>query len=244
MMPYLAAGTVLLAGSCLQGLTGFGYSMLCLPLLALFLPVRDAVPLLIATSILLNVLVWAGARRSVRLPHLLPLILAGLCGTPPGVWLLGTVDDRTLKALIGLLVVAASLLSLGGLRIRIRRERAAMIGAGLLSGLLNGSTSFSGPPVILLLANQETPAETFRGSLAAYFLCLNLAAVPALVAGGLYSTQALRLTLPGVPLVLAGGLLGMRLAGRADDRVFRKASLAFLGLLGLVSLLLAAAGRA
>jgi len=240
-MPYLAAGSILIAGSCLQGLTGFGYSLLCLPLLALFLPVTDAVPILIATSMILNVLVWVGARRSVRFPALLPLMIAGLVGTPFGVWFLGAIDDRTLKAAIGILVMLASVLYLTGFRVTIRRHRITMLAVGLLSGVLNGSTSFSGPPVILFLVNQETSRETFRGSLSIYFLCLNLVAVPALIVGGLYSMEAARMTLMGAPLVLAGGLLGTWLSRRVGDREFRKASLGFLALLGLVSLVLAIA---
>jgi len=116
-----------------------------------------------------------------------------------------------------------------------------MLAVGLLSGVLNGSTSFSGPPVILFLVNQETSRETFRGSLSIYFLCLNLVAVPALIVGGLYSMEAARMTLMGAPLVLAGGLLGTWLSRRVGDREFRKASLGFLALLGFVSLLLAIA---
>jgi uncharacterized membrane protein YfcA len=241
MMSYLAAGSVLIAGSCLQGLTGFGYSLLCLPLLALFLPVRDAVPILIATSIILNILVWAGARRCVRLPALLPLMLAGLVGTPLGVWLLGVIDDWMLKAAIGILVILASLLYMTGFRVTIRRYRITMLAVGLLSGVLNGSTSLSGPPVILLLVNQDASRDTFLGSLSIYFLCLNLVAVPALIVGGLYSMEAVRMTIMGAPLVLAGGLLGTWLSRRMGDREFRKASLVFLALLGIVSLLLAVA---
>jgi uncharacterized protein len=241
MTEILATGLILFGGSCLQGLTGFGYSMLCLPLLALFMPVKDAVPVLIATSVILNLLVWADARRSIRIRWLLPLMIAGLAGIPIGVWSLGIVSEQMLKIAVGILVVLSSVAYLTGFRMNLPKERLAMLPVGLVSGVLNGSTSFSGPPVILFLANQDVSRDTLRGSLSVYFLLLNAATVPAFIAAGEFSPQAGRMTLAGVPLVLAGGLLGTWLSGRVGEKGFRTAALGFLGLLGLLTLVQAVA---
>jgi len=142
----VASLAVLFAGSCLQGMTGFGYSLFCLPLLGLFMPVREAVPILSATSILLNVLVLHGSRRSLRLRWLLPLLAAGIVGTPLGVWLLGSLDETVLRTWIGILVILSAVALLSGFRARLVREGPAMVPVGLVSGLLNGAASFSGPP--------------------------------------------------------------------------------------------------
>jgi len=238
----IAALAVLLTGACLQGLTGFGYSMFSLPLLALFMPVQEAVPILSMTSIVLNLMVFLHARGSTSVKRVLPLLLAGAAGLPIGVYVLGRLDENFLKGAVGVLVIISSVLYLSGFRVRVHREKSSMIPVGLVSGVLNGSTTFSGPPVILFLSNQKVPRDAFRGSLAVYFLMLNVLAAPAFLAGGFLTQETALGAARGLPAVLAGGLLGNRLASRLGEGVFRQWALAALLLLGVFSLLSAVFG--
>ncbi|MBN2608084.1 MAG: sulfite exporter TauE/SafE family protein, partial [Candidatus Fermentibacteraceae bacterium] len=176
---------ILLSGACLQGLTGFGYSLFSLPLLVLLMPVQQAVPMLSMTSIFLNVVVFIRARRNLDLRRIVPLLAAGVAGLPAGVWILKTADQSLLKIAIGGIVAVSSLMFISGFRIKVAREKPAMVPVGLLSGVLSGATTLSGPPVILFFVNQDVPKHQFRASLSAYFLLLNLVAVPAFAAGGL-----------------------------------------------------------
>jgi len=231
-----AASAVLFAGACLQGLSGFGYSLFSLPLLVLLMPASSAVPVLSVTSIFLNLLVLIRTRRHVDLRWMAPLLLSGAAGIPLGVWVLRIADPGTMRVAIGSIVVLASAAMLLGIRIRMARERLAMVSAGLLSGALNGATTFSGPPVILFLANQRVPRHRFRGSLAAYFLALNILAVPAFGAGGLLTSRVALDALRAFPAVAAGSLLGIWLAGRVSERLFGVLALLAMGLLGIMSI--------
>jgi hypothetical protein len=236
-MEPLASMAVLLAAACLQGFTGFGYSLMSLPLLALLMPVRTAVPLLSVTSIFLNLLVFLRARRSADPRRIMPLIIAGTLSVPLGVWVLGRTDEAVLEVAIGVLVALSALLYLAGFRVRLRRERLAMVPVGILSGVLNGMTTFSGPPVILFLANQGTGKDAFRASLALYFLILNLVAVPVYAGGGFLTGDTLRTILVRFPAVAVGALAGIHLAGRVDETRFRRMSLLVLAVLGVLGAL-------
>jgi uncharacterized protein len=227
---------VLLCGSCLQGLTGFGYSLFSLPLLVLLMPAQTAVPMLAATSIFLNLMVFIRARRNVNLLRILPLLLSGAAGIPAGIMLLKSADESILRIVIGALVTISSAIYLGGFRVRVQRERMVMVPVGLLSGILNGATTFSGPPVILFFANQGVAKHEFRGSLAAYFLLLNVITVPAFVAGGLFSTGVALGTAYLFPAVAAGSMLGIWLSDRVSQVLFRRLALAALALLGVISI--------
>lgn len=238
----VAVFLVLLSGACLQGLTGFGYSMFSLPLLAMFMPVQEAVPILSMTSIILNLMVFLHARGSTSVKRVLPLLLAGAAGLPLGVYILGRLDENFLKGAVGVLVILSSVLYLSGFRVRVRREKLSMIPVGLASGILNGATTFSGPPVILFLSNQNVSRDAFRGSLAVYFLMLNVLAAPAFLAGGFLTAETALRAACSLPAVLAGGLLGSRLASGLGEGVFRRWALAALLLLGVVSLLSAVLG--
>jgi len=48
--------------------------------------------------------------------------------------------------------------------------------AGFFSGLLNTSTSMSGPPVLILLAGQGLPKDQFRRTLVSFFFVSGLVA--------------------------------------------------------------------
>jgi uncharacterized membrane protein YfcA len=233
-MELAACLAVLFTAAVLQGLTGFGYSLMSLPLLALFMPVRVAVPVLSLTSIFLNLLVFLKARRSVRFGRIIPLTIAGIVSVPAGIWILTSTGEALLQVIIGVLVAMSAALYLSGFRIRIRREWLAMIPTGIVSGLLNGMTTFSGPPVILFLANQQVGKQTFRGSLALYFLLLNIAAAPAFIASGLLTEDIALATAIRFPAVLAGAFLGIRLSGKVEEGRFRKMALVILALLGLM----------
>jgi uncharacterized membrane protein YfcA len=236
-MELAASMLILLAAACLQGLAGFGYSLMSLPLLALFMPVRIIVPMLSITSVFINLVVFLKARKSADIRWILPLLLAGVVSIPGGVWILKHTDEALLKVIIGVLVGFSALLYLTGFRIRIRRERLALIPTGILSGLLNGITTFSGPPVILFLANQKVDKQVFRANLALYFFLLNIASVPVFVGGGLLTAETAVEALLRFPAIIIGVVLGIRLAGRIDEEPFRRVALIILALLGLLSAL-------
>ncbi len=228
---------ILFAGAFLQGLTGFGYSLFSLPLLALLMPVSAAVPILCLTSIFLNLSVFIKARKSLDLKRILPLLISGAIALPAGVWLLKTADEPVIKISVGIIVILSSLIYLSGFRVTVRREKLAMVPVGFLSGLLNGATTFSGPPVILFFANQRVAKHQFRSSLATYFMLLNILAVPAFIAGGLLTGEGALKTLYLFPAVILGVLLGIRMADVVSEEKFRFVALNALGILGAFSVI-------
>ncbi|RKZ04835.1 sulfite exporter TauE/SafE family protein [Candidatus Fermentibacteria bacterium] len=226
---------ILFAGAFLQGLTGFGYSLFSLPLLVILMPVSTAVPMLCLTSVFLNLSVFLRARRNLDLKRILPLLISGAAALPAGIWLLKTADESALKIIIGIIVTLSSLIYLSGFRVNVKREKLVMIPVGFLSGLMNGATTFSGPPVILFFANQKVAKHQFRASLATYFLLLNIAAVPAFIAGGLLTGETALNTLYVFPAVILGVLAGIKMADVVSEERFRFVALIALGVLGVFS---------
>jgi uncharacterized membrane protein YfcA len=236
-LPVTLAGLAVIAlASLTQGLTGFGFALVSTPLLLLFLPPRAVVPLVLIESVATNAAVLWSARKAVDLRLVWPLLLAGALGVPLGTHILLYLDAGALKSLIGAVIVVAGLAFLLGFHRPIRHQRLACAPIGFASGLLNGSTGMSGPPVVLFLANQEVAKETFRASLVAYFAALNLITIPGYVAGGLLTWEVLAqaaLMLPGLAL---GVYAALRLAPRVDEVTFRRAVLLVVIAAGVLSL--------
>jgi len=218
------------------GLTGFGFALVATPLLVLFLPPRQVMPLVLLLSVLTGCVVLYDARRYVQPRRIWLLTLAGLLGTPLGTWLLVACPLHVLKGLIGLVTIGAAVALLLGLSHPIADERLACPPIGFLSGLLNGSTGMSGPPVILFFANQGVDKQICRANLTAYFMALNAFTVPSYLLAGLITRPVLAYTGLFVPALALGVLAGIRLVPHVPDRPFRLLTLLIVLAAGVLSL--------
>ncbi len=234
----ILTGTLItLLSGVVQGTFGFGFGLISIPLLSLFLPAKDVVPAMLLHGTLLNIMVITECRKDVRIGRLWPLFVAGVLGVPLGTWLLRIIDPSHLRIFVGIFVILSAGLLATGFRAHIKREGLALWPIGIFSGILNGAITMSGPPVVLFLTNQRTPARHFRASLIAYFLLLNTFTVPAYIVGGLLTGEASLLSLKLMVGTVLGTLVGIFLSKRIKEKLFRYIALAIVGISGLLSLI-------
>ena len=217
----------------LQGFTGFGYSLLALPLICLFAPAGWAVPVIAVSSLALNIMVLASSWRNLRLRGFLPMAFSGMVFTPVGAWMLGSLHDTVVRVIIGISVTSVSVLSLSKWAPHLKRTTLGMGLTGALSGIFNGLTTFSGPPAVIYLTATETEKDSFRANLSAFFLALTLVAIPSFVGAGVTSAENLVQAVIFLPAAALGGTIGILLAKKVDSSVFRKMALIALSILGI-----------
>jgi uncharacterized membrane protein YfcA len=223
---------VVFAASAVAGLTGFGFAIVSVPILMLLLPPKVVVPVVQLLSLGLQVVVAVEARKWIDLRRLWPLLLAGMAATPLGTYLLLVLDGPTLQILVGAAVVALALAMLAGLSVSVRHEKLACIPVGVASGALGGSTGMPGPPVILFLANLGLDKHSFRANLVLYFALTSLVAVISMAVGGLVTAGILGQWVVLLPVSMLGTWIGIRLARRVDQALFRQITLAVLVTIG------------
>ena len=95
----------------------------------------------------------------------------------------------------------------------------------------------AGPIMIVYLLAMRLPKEAFVGTVAWYFLLINLFKVPFSAHLGLITPESLGFNLLLLPAILLGNLLGMRLLKRLPEKGFTLAVQLF-ALIGAVKLLL------
>jgi uncharacterized membrane protein YfcA len=222
----LIPALVLVTGSAaLQSTTGFGYNILVVPLLALFIDPKIVIPTVILHNILLDAVVLISAREFVNLGRIRLMLLTGIVCAPLGVLIQGLVDTQPLRILIGTVVIATGLIMLAGYRRYISNERVAMSVAGSLGGTMNGLVGMAGPPVILLFANQGMPPREFRANIVTYFFLITLIATAAFWADGALTRDVFELTLVTIPATAVGLAVGIRLHGKVPLATFQRVSL-------------------
>ena len=97
--------------------------------------------------------------------------------------------------------------------------------AGVLSGVLNGAVSLSGPPIVVLLANENKDKNQFRGSLTLVFFLLNIVTVALYWHRGLFQSSELGNMMILFPIMIIGTYLGIYLGNKVDEQKFKKAVL-------------------
>ncbi|MBN2081941.1 sulfite exporter TauE/SafE family protein [bacterium] len=234
MQEIILGGVILFLGGVVQGLSGFGLSLTTVPLMVSFVPPVVLTPVQVLVSLVNNVAVSYEARRRIDWRQVWPLVAGGIVGIPLGIYLLKSLDSAWIKAGIGAIVVGIALFMLSGWTPRLPQKFAVMLPTGLVSGILGGSTSLNGPPVIIFLASQRQVKDAFRASIAAYFVSVNLVGTAMFFAGGMLTGRVLLLAGVWTLFVIAGTITGIRLAKRVNEQLFRRAVLVLLALAGVL----------
>lgn len=226
---------LLLAGL-IQGLTGFGLALVSVSILINFLSPKLVVPTVVILSIFTNIIILFEARKWVDLRRIWPLMMAGIVGMPLGTYLLVVLDASILKVFIGAVIALFAIAFLMGFKKQIRNEKLAFAPVGFISGLLQGSTSLSGPPVILFFVNQGVEKQVFRANLVAYFTVLSLATIPVFVLGGIITKEVINHVLWFLPAMIIGVIAGIKLAHKVKETLFRNLALIIVTIAGLLSI--------
>jgi hypothetical protein len=202
---------------------GFGDALIGMPLLALFVPVRTATPLMAFVGPTLATLLLLREWRHLRVRSALNLILATLAGIPFGLFFLKRVDERAVNAVLAAVIILFALYNLvqpGLLRLRTERSSWAF---GFAAGVLGAAYNTNGPPVILYGVLRGWQPETFRATLQGYFLPTGTAILIGQGIAGLWSAPVLKAYLFSLPLIVLAVLAGTALAKKIHPSRFAAA---------------------
>jgi uncharacterized membrane protein YfcA len=231
---------VFLAGA-LRGYSGFGFALAAVPLLTTCWPPVLAIPVVLILEMVLTVAFLPGLWVSIDRRSVALLVVGAAIATPIGQWVLSHLNPGILRIAVGfLLLMFVAILWTPSRRargpLRAGHSPVLALGAGAASGLLNGGTAMSGPPIILYYLGREATAEISRASMMAYFL---LSAAVAIAIGGVTRVYAANFGLYALklaPFALAGSFVGGRCFAAFPAAAYRHAALVVLALLGLYTL--------
>jgi uncharacterized membrane protein YfcA len=236
--------SVLLA-SLIQGVTGFGFALIAVPLLSLFIPeIRNITPIIVIYSFLTNIIIVYKSRHYIDFKKIMPLIIFGIIATPIGTYVLLYVKVNTLKIIIGSIITITAFAMLKNFKIKIKNQGISYGIVGLLSGLLNGSTGLSGPPVVLFLTNQNTDKDVFRANLTFYGIATNIFAIIVFIVEGIINTSVLNFTIIYLPALILGVFVGIKISTKINENLFRNLTIYLITFLGLYTVISTELGTA
>jgi uncharacterized protein len=200
------AGVIIAAGALIQAALGFGFALVCAPVLAVIAPQFVPGPILLSSCVL-----SAGvALRELRHIDLRGVALA-LLGRIPGAWLgamaLALAPRSAVELAFGAIVLAAVWMSVAGPR--VARTNQTLVVAGVVSGVMGTMAAIGGPPIALVYQHEHGPR--LRATLSAYFTLGSVVSLAALASAGQFELRQLSqaaLMLPPMALGFACGGLG------------------------------------
>ncbi|NEQ50584.1 MAG: sulfite exporter TauE/SafE family protein [Leptolyngbya sp. SIO3F4] len=233
MTDSLWIGLIVGLASLVQSLTGFGFALVAVSLLPLFMELKLAVTLVIAVGLIGNLVLWWCHRDNFEWSRIAHLAAGALLTIPIGVLGLHYVPEHMALQGLGVLVLLYVVYSLLQLSLPTLTGRPWEYAFGAASGILTGAFNIGGPPIVIYANCNEWSPEQFKGNLPGVFCVLSSMAIAIHLWQGDFNSSLITQVGYASPFFAAGLGLGFWLSNYIDAAVFRQIVLVLLGAIGL-----------
>ena len=218
----IALGSIMV-GVAKTGIPGVG--VLIVPLMATVLPTGASIGFVLGILMIGDLFAIIYHRRNAEWRYMLHLLPAAVAGIVTGYFLLGTIDERQLRTMIG--VITLVMLAVNYWREKDRTEETKVptqwwfaAGIGFIAGIISMMANAAGPIMLIYLLAMRLPKIEFVGTGAWFFFIVNWIKVPFSARLDLMTLETIRLNLMMVPCIAVGALLGIFLLHRVPQKAF------------------------
>lgn len=238
---YLSSGALLsaaFAGGVVSGFAGFAFSAVAGAILLHVYPPALAIPLMMLCSIGTQLGSMAYLRKKLQWGQSITFLIGGAMGVPVALAIFHNIDAQSFRRGFGLFLAAYAAYMLMRPKLIYVVEsssRFSNTAVGFAGGLVGGLTAMPGALPTIWCDLRGMAKETQRGMVQPFIAAMQFLAIvllllqPAKLPDGLFAN--LLISLPALAL---GTYIGLKLFGKADDTMFRRAVLGLLLISGLV----------
>ena len=164
-------------------------------------------------------------------------------GVVLGYFALGHISDRTTRNMIGVIIVSLCVLGFWRRYLVVQSQEseawhwALAAALGIAAGFITLVANAAGPLMAIYLVAMRLPKMQFVGTVAVFFMVLNLFKVPFMVDLGLITVQSFKFNLMLAPAVFLGALAGRWILIRINQRLFEDLVLALSAIAGILLIL-------
>ena len=204
-----------------QGVSGFGFSLASMPLLASLLGVHRALAIQTTLGIASNASTALRSRSHILKPTAARILIASVLGMPLGWVLLDHINGRDLKLGVGITVGLLALLLALHVHIRSTGHVVDYV-SGFFSGVLSTSTGTNGPPLVIGLSGRRLPATQQRATLSTCFAISNVIVFTALLWNGRIDRPVVTAVSASLPVLLLSSAIGHRLFEKLNQHHYER----------------------
>lgn len=221
------------AGSFVQSASGFGYAIVVMAILPLFIPFQAAAILEVLSSFAMVAWIALKYRRHINWKLLAWPLLANCVFSLAGIWIQTGSAEALLRRILGGALLALSVYFVF-FSSKLTLKGSALGGAlaGCISGVCGGLMSIGGPPMVTYYLAATRTKEEYAATLQTYFVFSTAYIFFAHVAMGHVTGQILGWSVWAL-LGLAGGTFcGLKLFDRLSGPALKKLVCIFMAALG------------
>lgn len=211
---------VVAGASATQAISGFGFALIAVPLLSLFIDPQVAVVLATVVGAFSSTFQAVADRRHANKNLVQRLALSAYIGMPFGLFVFIVVSESVLRFIVGLVVLLAAIALIRGFSISQSNKKLDWI-MGWASGVLATSTSTNGPPLVFLLQAKKLSPESFRASINIVFSLTSFGAILLFALSGNITSDDFAGIAISIPMLLIGLAIGFKVRSRINAQQFR-----------------------
>lgn len=229
-------GTVVLFTHFMEGITGFGCTVLALPFCIALVGINIAVPVLIVLAWLLCLYIVVIDYKHIIWKEYIRIVGFLILGLPIGMWLFSSLPEGILKRLLGIFMIIVAIRGLymafgpkakdTGNEANVQKTTKAkeyLLNLVLFfGGIIHGAFSSGGPFVIIYAAQALPNKSNFRATLCTVWLTLNFIMIINNIRQGIMTGPTLELILWTLPFLVTGMVLGNYAHNNINGDVFKK----------------------
>ena len=222
----LLAFCAFVVGISKTGIPGLG--ILPVPLMAIILPAKASVGVLLPILIFADIFAAGYYRRSAQWGHIVRLMPWTMLGIVAGFFAMDKISDVQLKPVIGVIVLVMVCLKVindqrktEDLETGAFRKYAFVAVLGFIAGMTTMMANAAGPVMVIYLLAAGLPKREFVGTGAWFFFIVNWLKVPFSAKLSLITAESLKLDVTLFPFIVVGAIVGILLLKHIPQKLFR-----------------------
>ncbi|SKA93618.1 hypothetical protein SAMN05443428_11447 [Caloramator quimbayensis] len=233
-------GLVVLITHFIEGITGFGCTVLALPFCTMLVGLKTAVPSLIIIALFMAIYVVVISYKDIVWKAYLKIIFFVLIGLPIGIHFFSILPENILKKILAVFMI---LVSIRGIytsykSIKLRELNPIILDLTLfLGGCIHGAFGSGGPLLVIYSARALKDKSNFRATLCMVWATLNSIIVYRYFSNNVLNSNIYRIVLYSLPFLILGAILGNIAHHKIQDKYFSKIVYAVLLISGIFMLI-------
>ena len=240
IITWLLFGLVAMLTHIIEGVTGFGATVLGMPFAILLLGVEIAKPVLTLYALLLCLYIFIRNIHLVRWDSYLKMMGALLIGLPMGIAVYNYLPQNILLTILAVFMI---LVSIRGMLIAFDiLQKTSQIAEWIalifvwIGGVIHGAYSSGGPLIIIYATEKIKDKSEFRATLCLIWVTLNTIILSQMALAGQLTKQVWEVSLYGIPFLIGGTIVGNIAHHKLNESVFTKLTYTILLVTGIVML--------
>lgn len=237
-MEYIYLFFIILVASMLQASASFGFAIVSLPLMVLFIPVRKANAIVLLLALVLTSRISYRYKSYIDMKVTMPPIIMSIVGRIIGVTVLMTTETGILRVILGgMLVILSVYMFRFSDRFKIKASKMNGGITGLISGLVGGVCNIAGPPLVLYFLSAIDDKKTYNACIQLSFAVGALFSMILHIMYGNIDLFVIKMTFAGMTALIIGSWIGIKIFDRINKETLKKIVYIFLFVMGSMILI-------